>query len=93
MHNTCSIVTAPNHCAPEQSFNEIFKAYEAKTGKKLEITYIPVSDLDAKLATNPQDWVASAHRFWATRGPFLQTDNRLYLDWNPSSVLDNIPVA
>jgi hypothetical protein len=26
----------------DQSFNEIFKAYEEKTGKKLEVTYIPV---------------------------------------------------
>jgi len=39
-----------------KSFNEIFKAYEEKTGKKLEVTYIPVSELDAKLAANPGDF-------------------------------------
>jgi len=76
-----------------KSFNEIFEAYEAKTGKKLEITYIPVPELDARLTVNPQDFVALLHKLWVTRGPFLQTDNHLYPDWNPSSVLDNIPVT
>lgn len=51
-----------------------------------------VSDLDAKLAANPRNWVASVHKTRATRGPFLQTDNHLYPDWNPFSVFDNIPV-
>ena len=90
---TCSTTTVPNRCAPEQSFNEIFKAYEVKTGKKLEITYIPVSDLDARLAANPEDFAAFLHKRWATMGPFLQTNNHLYPDWNPSSVLDDVPIA
>jgi len=76
-----------------KSFNEIFKAYEAKTGKKLEVTYIPVSEYDKRLAANPQDFAAFLHKLWATAGPFTQTDNHLYPDWNPSSVLDNIPVV
>ena len=93
VNNTYSTMAAPNRCGPEQSFNEIFKAYEAKTGKKLEITYIPVSDLDARLATNPQDFATFLQKYFATAGPFLQTDNHLYPDWNPSPVLDNVPVA
>ncbi|KAH9987380.1 hypothetical protein BJV77DRAFT_1138914 [Russula vinacea] len=76
-----------------KSFNEIFKAYEEKTGKKLEITYIPVSELDARLAANPQDLVAYLHRLYAVQGPFKRTDNYLYPDWNPSPVIDNLPVA
>ncbi|KAI0250538.1 NAD-P-binding protein [Lactifluus subvellereus] len=76
-----------------KSFNEIFKAYEAKTGKKLEVTYIPVSELDARLASNPQDFAAFLHKVLATAGPASKTDNDLYPDWNPSSVVDNIPVA
>jgi len=76
-----------------KSFNEIFKAYDAKTGKKLEVTYIPLSDLDARIVANPQDFGSFLHRRMATTGPFLQTDNYLYPDWNPSSVLDNVPVA
>ncbi len=76
-----------------QSFNEIFKAYEEKTGKKVEVTYIPVSELDAKLVANPADMVAYLQRLWATAGQFQRTDNPLYPDWNPSTILDNMPVA
>ena len=75
-----------------QSFNEILKEYEAKTGKKVEVTYIPISELDARIASNPRDIVASLQKMWAT--PYhSETDNHLYPDWNPSSVVDNIPVA
>ncbi|KAH9041815.1 NAD-P-binding protein [Lactarius hengduanensis] len=75
-----------------KSFDEIFKEYEAKTGKKVEVTYIPVSELDARLASNPQDVAALLQKIWAT--PYHpETDNHLYPDWNPSSVVDNIPLA
>ena len=77
----------------KQSFNEIFKAYEAKTGKKLQVTYIPLSDLEERLAANPQDLVSYLHKLWATNGPFSRTDSHLYPDWDPSSVLDNLPVT
>jgi len=76
-----------------KSFNEIFKAYEEKTGKKLEVTYVPVSDLDAKIAAHPEDFPTVLHKFWATVGPFPRTDNNLYPNWNPSPVLDSVPVA
>jgi len=76
-----------------KSFNEIFKAYEEKTGKKVQVTYIPVTEIDAKIAANPEDFPAVLHKFWATTGPFPRTDNHLYPGWNPSSVLDNVPVA
>ncbi|KAI0276919.1 NAD-P-binding protein [Russula aff. rugulosa BPL654] len=76
-----------------KSFNEIFKVYEEKTGKKLQVTYIPLSELDARLAADPEDIVADLHKFWATAGPFPRTDNHLYPDWNPSSVIDNMPLA
>ena len=77
----------------KQSFNEIFKAYEERTGKKLQVTYIPVSELDARLAANPKDFPAYLHKFWATAGPFRRTENHLYPDWNPSPVIDHVPVA
>ena len=76
-----------------QSFNEIVKGYEAKTGKKVEVTYVPVSELDTRLASNPQDIVAYLHKLWATTERSLKTDNHLYPNWNPSSVVDNIPIA
>jgi len=76
-----------------KSFNEIFKAYEEKTGKKLQVTYVPVSEFDARIAANPVDLPAVLHKFWATAGAFEQTDNDLYPGWNPSPVIDNLPVA
>ncbi|KAH9172144.1 NAD-P-binding protein [Lactarius sanguifluus] len=77
-----------------KSFNEIFKEYEAKTGKKLEVTYIPVSELNARLASNPRDLPTFVHKLLATwdESP-TKTDNHLYPEWNPSSVLDNLPIA
>jgi len=79
--------------AETKSFNEIFKEYEAKTGKKVEVTYIPVSELDVRLASNPQDFTSYLHKLWATADGGSKTDNHLYPGWNPSTVVDNIPVA
>ncbi|KAI0276931.1 hypothetical protein BGY98DRAFT_983307 [Russula aff. rugulosa BPL654] len=76
-----------------KSFNEIFKAYEEKTGKKLQVTYVPVSVYETKVAANPEDFPALLHKIWANSVPFQQTDNHLYPDWNPSPVIDHLPVA
>jgi hypothetical protein len=54
---------------------------------------MPVPELDARLAANPHDFAAFLHKVWATTGPAKKSDNHLYPDWNPSSVLDNIPIA
>jgi len=74
-------------------FNEVFKAYEEKTGKKLQVTYVPISEYDARIAANPKDFVAILHKYWATSEPIKRTDNHLYPDWNPSPVIDLLPVA
>ncbi|KAH9052642.1 NAD-P-binding protein [Lactarius vividus] len=77
-----------------KSFNEIFKEYEAKTGKKLEVTYISVSELEARLASNPRDIPTYVHKHLATWDWSPEkTDNDLYPEWNPSPVLDYLPVA
>jgi hypothetical protein len=57
------------------------------------VTYIPVSELEARIASNPEDTAAQLHKFWATGGAFQQTDNHVYPNWNPSPVIDNMPVA
>jgi len=54
---------------------------------------LPISDLDTRLATNPQETPTYVHKLWEASGPFLQTDSHLYPNWNLSSVLDKIPVA
>ena len=38
---------------------------------------------------NEEDIVAFMHKCWASDGSFKRTDNDLYPDWNPSSVIDN----
>ena len=57
------------------------------------MTYIPLSELEARIASNPKDLAAHLHKLWATAGAFEQTDNHVYPDWNPSPVIDNVPVA
>jgi len=76
-----------------KSFNEVFKAYDEKTGKKLQVSYIPVAELDSRIAANPADFPSFFHKSWATLGPFERTDNHLYPEWNPSPVIECVPVA
>ncbi len=73
-----------------QSFNEIFKGYEERTGKKLDVTYRSLDSLRAKLVENPQDFDAYLHLTWATGGLTGKPDNGLYPEWNPTKVLDVI---
>ncbi|KAH8993477.1 NAD-P-binding protein [Lactarius akahatsu] len=72
------------------SFNEIFKGYEERTGKKLDVTYRSLDSLRAKVAENPQDFDAYLHLIWATDGTNGTPDNGLYPEWNPTKVLDII---
>ncbi|KAH9055456.1 NAD-P-binding protein [Lactarius vividus] len=72
------------------SFNEIFKGYEERTGKKLDVTYRSLDSLRAKIAENPQDFDAYLHLNWATNGTNGTPDNGLYPEWNPTKVLDII---
>jgi hypothetical protein len=76
-----------------KTFSEIFKAYDEKTGKKLEVTYLSLSELDAKIAANPQNISFVLRKYWVTAAPFQGTDNHLYPDWNPSPAIDSLPVA
>jgi hypothetical protein len=61
----------------------------------VEVTYIPISELDARIAANPMDLVSYLHKIWATVDPIqaLDNDNYLYPDWNPSRMIDNITIA
>ncbi|KAI0321743.1 NAD-P-binding protein [Amylostereum chailletii] len=72
-----------------KSFNEVFKAYEAKTGKKVEVTYKPVDELKAAIAVNPYDAPAALHLIWAVGGGQVgtPTSNDKFPGWNPAPVL------
>jgi hypothetical protein len=73
-----------------QSFDKIVKEYEVKTRKKVEVTYIPILELDVRTASNPQDLVAFLHKIWATVYRCSKTDNHLFPDWDLLSVVDDI---
>ena len=70
-----------------QTFNEVLKSYQEKTGKTLEITHIPPSELEKRSGLIP----ALALR-WdmgdAVVGENL--DNDLYPGWNPKKAVDCI---
>jgi len=57
------------------------------------VTHIPISELDARIAADPEDFPSFLQKILATADGRLKTDNHLYPNWNPSSVVDNIPVA
>jgi hypothetical protein len=39
------------------------------------------------------DFAAFLQKSWAALEPIKRADNHLYPDWNPSPVVDNMPVA
>lgn len=71
-----------------QSFNEIFRGYEERTGTKLDVTYRTVDSLRTRLAENAYDFDAYLHIIWATDGLVGEPDNGLFPDWNPMKVVD-----
>lgn len=75
---------------PRQTFNEIVEAYEAKTGKKLQVTHTPRSELEAMLEKDPEDFITRLRLSWDNGGGVVgdETDNNLWPDWNPKKVLD-----
>ena len=73
-----------------QTFNELFAAYEKKTGKKVEVTRTPLEDLPDKAAAG--DMYAAFYHDLDTRGGTVgePLDNDLFPDWNPKKVFDAI---
>lgn len=73
-----------------QSYNKIVTDYEAKTGKKLEVTRTPREELAEKAGNG--DLLAFLFHAWDVRGGTVGTPltNHLYPDWNPRSVVDSI---
>jgi len=76
----------------QQSFNQIFKEYEERTGKKLNVTYRSESELKAAMAKNPADIASLLQLDWGLSGGLVGTLDELsvseYPDWNPKSIGD-----
>lgn len=77
-----------------QSFNQIFAAYEQKTGKKIDVTYKSAQELKDALASNPRDFLSYLQLVWSLGqgqvGTPEQVSNGEYPEWNPKKVLDVI---
>ncbi|TFY66336.1 hypothetical protein EVG20_g4762 [Dentipellis fragilis] len=76
------------------SFNEIFKQYTAKTGKKITVSYQTLPELEAALKANPYDVASFLSSEWAQGrglvGKPEELSNGLYPAWNPKKVIDVI---
>lgn len=77
-------------------FKAIVEEYEARTGKKINKTYVPVEELEENVRKDPGDGVSRLRLTWA-KGEGLvnlredrDVDNFEYPDWNPKSVVDII---
>jgi len=74
-----------------KTFNEVAERYQAKTGKKLEVTHIPVSTLQKNVEENPYDLPSQISWVWELgEGDVGATDNHLWPEWNPKKILDII---
>lgn len=72
------------------TYNKIIAAYEARTGRKLEVTRTPREALAEKASKG--DLNAFLLHEWDIRGATVGTPltNDLYPNWNPKSVIDAI---
>lgn len=74
---------------PSQTFDEIVKAYESKTGKSVEITRF--SSEEIKEMKKAGDVFGVLYADWEEGGGIVgEPDNGLYPGWNPKKVVDVI---
>ena len=77
--------------ADRKSFNEFVEIWEKKHKVKLDVTYKPIEELDARIANDPNDHEAAIGREMfsgrASEGPLA---NSLYPNWNPTPLEDAI---
>lgn len=74
---------------PSQTFDEIVKAYESKTGKSVEITRL--SSEEIKELKKAGDVFGVLYADWEEGGGVVgEPDNDLYPEWNPKKVIEVI---
>lgn len=78
-----------------QTFVDVVRQYEQRTGKQITVTHIPRAELERQLQADPNDFVAYLRLDWdngngvAAQDP-EELDNKLWPEWNPMKVLDTI---
>ncbi|TFY63182.1 hypothetical protein EVG20_g6420 [Dentipellis fragilis] len=74
------------------SFNSIFEQYTKKTGKKVDVTYRSIADLEDAIKKNPRDILSIFLLSWAQGkgvvGKADEVTNGEYPDWNPKTVIE-----
>ncbi|KAF8596544.1 NAD(P)-binding protein [Ceratobasidium sp. AG-I] len=74
-----------------KSFNEFVEIWEAKHNVKLEVSYMPISELDERIVRDPADHEAAIGReMFSGRAATGPVANSLFPDWNPKSLRDAI---
>ncbi|EIM89928.1 NAD-P-binding protein [Stereum hirsutum FP-91666 SS1] len=77
------------------SVNDVYKAYEVKTGKKAEVTYRTIPELKEAMESNPRDIASMWHCWWAlgvgSVGAPEQVSNGVWPAWKPKSISFFIP--
>ncbi|KAI0043406.1 NAD-binding protein [Auriscalpium vulgare] len=75
-----------------KTMNELFAAYQVKTGKTLNPRYLPEDELAQTLKKNPGDFARMLQLSWVQHGGTVgrvdELDNGAYAEWNPASVVD-----
>ncbi|KAI0259727.1 NAD-P-binding protein [Gloeopeniophorella convolvens] len=79
--------------ADRKSYNEVVRLYEDKTGKKVEVEYIPASVLTERVNENPEDVVSYIQLSVVNMGLGGKPDNDLFPDWKPAPAIDGVPLA
>ncbi|KAI0259728.1 NAD-P-binding protein [Gloeopeniophorella convolvens] len=80
--------------ADRKSLLELAKLYEEKTGKKVEIEYIPISVLTERFRANPADYASFVRMTMATGlGLIGEPNSDLFPEWNPAPAVDGLPIA
>jgi len=78
--------------AERKSFNQIFKEYEERTGKRLNVNYRSEFELKAAIAKNSADVASLLQLDWGLGGGLVGTFDQLsvseYPDWNPKRISD-----
>lgn len=74
--------------------NDVYKAYESKTGKKVDVTYRSIPELQETMKNNPQDVGSMWQCLWAlgvgSVGTPEQVSNKIWPEWNPKTISDVI---
>ncbi|KZT19869.1 NAD(P)-binding protein [Neolentinus lepideus HHB14362 ss-1] len=77
-----------------KSWNDVLELYQAKTGKTLQVTHQPRSELQTAFQKNPQDFVAYISLAWdegrGIVGKPEELSNKLFPSFNPSNIIDTI---